>query len=966
MASNINPDNIDGTYPIERINNDSQGFRTNFTNTSTNLQVAKDEIEDLQSKSILKSPLTGEGSTDNDMDGTELTAALLNDTREKVVALGTVSGATAIDHSAGQVHTLTTSGAITLSFANFPTTSYGRVKVEFDITNVAHTVTFPASVTGGVDFLEGWSANVVTFSEINVYVFEFTTYDGVTYTVSDFTRGGGGGAGVPAGGTTGQILVKQSATDGDADWQDQGAAAPSQTEYCPGYTFTYSTTEVFVITGINATGVFGQGRRLKFIDGGSTYYGIVLSAVYGTNTTISMSMEGGDVLTPTITEVCSVTSTTNWAPIVTDPFGGDKIWDIATGAIGGTQYWVAVGDGGKIFYSTDGGINWSAGTSGITYPIRCVAFDSNIEKFWVGGQNSANDFPWIAHSVNGASWVSVAMPTGITAWAVNDYIHEIQYNEAGAYFICSFFDNDGSNYDIFVTNDEFANGITRLTTASADALVAADESGLAANNNQYWTYSSASATVYYTGFTDTSGTAEKSGTALVTANSMLYIGEANVYGVIGQSDGKIEMGTMGSTEYDDDVTFSNAIRRFSHSLLLDRTVCVGDAATIGYIDDADMQTVNGGGIDAWTAVDNGFAPTANISSVAYNESDAVFVAVADNGQICRSTTGLGTAPTPSYSGWTAIAADPFTGGNIEHIATGVIGGTEWWVIAGSTLVFTSTDAGITWTSRSTSIGASITALSYDSTNETFVVGAANGNFAWTNDGTNWTLDNTSVAALGGFGSNRINSMVWDVTAGLWQFIVDFNVSTTGSMSCTGAFTTFTMRETSTLQNMGYRNTSAYQPGIASRAIWSGGVTIGQYWSGATDIQPSGHANMVETVTAVFGKTGTLGDAADIFFGDANGDIELWAVSERTDSTGAMTGQVNGFAFSTAANRMIAVGQAGEIKTQAGLDLESRGTWYDVATPFSGNINAVAYNATDDIFICVCADGVIARSTDGIS
>ena len=47
MASNINPDNIDGTYPIERVNNDSQGFRTNFTNTSSNFTITKAEIEDL-------------------------------------------------------------------------------------------------------------------------------------------------------------------------------------------------------------------------------------------------------------------------------------------------------------------------------------------------------------------------------------------------------------------------------------------------------------------------------------------------------------------------------------------------------------------------------------------------------------------------------------------------------------------------------------------------------------------------------------------------------------------------------------------------------------------------------------------------------------------------------------------------------------------------------------------------------
>jgi len=65
MASDIIPGNIDGTFPIAGIDNDTQGFRTNFTNTSTNFTEAKSEIEDLQSKSILKAPLTGESVTDN-------------------------------------------------------------------------------------------------------------------------------------------------------------------------------------------------------------------------------------------------------------------------------------------------------------------------------------------------------------------------------------------------------------------------------------------------------------------------------------------------------------------------------------------------------------------------------------------------------------------------------------------------------------------------------------------------------------------------------------------------------------------------------------------------------------------------------------------------------------------------------------------------------------------------------------
>ena len=48
MASPINTNNIDGTFPVAGQDNSSQGFRDNFTNLKTNLGYAKTEIEDLQ------------------------------------------------------------------------------------------------------------------------------------------------------------------------------------------------------------------------------------------------------------------------------------------------------------------------------------------------------------------------------------------------------------------------------------------------------------------------------------------------------------------------------------------------------------------------------------------------------------------------------------------------------------------------------------------------------------------------------------------------------------------------------------------------------------------------------------------------------------------------------------------------------------------------------------------------------
>jgi len=48
MASLINPINIDVTYPIAGQDNDTQGFRDNFTNIKNNFITAKSEIEAIQ------------------------------------------------------------------------------------------------------------------------------------------------------------------------------------------------------------------------------------------------------------------------------------------------------------------------------------------------------------------------------------------------------------------------------------------------------------------------------------------------------------------------------------------------------------------------------------------------------------------------------------------------------------------------------------------------------------------------------------------------------------------------------------------------------------------------------------------------------------------------------------------------------------------------------------------------------
>jgi len=191
MASNINSSNIDGTFPIAGQDNDSQGFRDNFTNIKTNFTNAKTEIEDLQSKVVLKSALTGT-TLSNAGGASVLSDFKLQDVSETRVSKGTTSGTVTFDYTGGGYQTVTSSGNITIAFSNFSASgSLSRLRVEMTIANVSHTVTLPSSVTIGADTLQGIipSTKVITFDAIGTYIFEFTTDDaGTTVAVNDLTR----------------------------------------------------------------------------------------------------------------------------------------------------------------------------------------------------------------------------------------------------------------------------------------------------------------------------------------------------------------------------------------------------------------------------------------------------------------------------------------------------------------------------------------------------------------------------------------------------------------------------------------------------------------------------------------------------------------------------------------------------------------------------------------------------------
>ena len=118
MASLVNPFNINGNYPIAGQDNDSQGFRDNFTNIKNNFFYIKQEVEDLQTKVILKNALSGT-TLDNNFLGSQVKNIQTKNQSETVYDWGEVGSVTAteiqLDIALGNIHKLNARGSIKIN-----------------------------------------------------------------------------------------------------------------------------------------------------------------------------------------------------------------------------------------------------------------------------------------------------------------------------------------------------------------------------------------------------------------------------------------------------------------------------------------------------------------------------------------------------------------------------------------------------------------------------------------------------------------------------------------------------------------------------------------------------------------------------------------------------------------------------------------------------------------------------------
>jgi hypothetical protein len=180
--SNINPQNIDGTYPIAGQDNNSQGFRDNFTNTINNFTFAAAELTDLQQNAVLKAPLGSVGQTGtptNDMNYAFLTHAQLKGTVETKNDIGPISSGNnfEVDWETGHFQTVSITTTAGMTFANWPSSSsvWSRLRLQITATTLSN-LTISGTYIENLQNIQGASGNVLTLNT-GVYQFDFSSLD---------------------------------------------------------------------------------------------------------------------------------------------------------------------------------------------------------------------------------------------------------------------------------------------------------------------------------------------------------------------------------------------------------------------------------------------------------------------------------------------------------------------------------------------------------------------------------------------------------------------------------------------------------------------------------------------------------------------------------------------------------------------------------------------------------------------
>lgn len=191
MTSQINPNLIDPTYPIAGQDNNTQGFRDNFSAIKNNFQFAENEINALQQNSV------SFGGT-NDLNGAVFYDVELRNEKYSSESLGNIGNTVTVNYASGSFQNFTINSNVSVGFSNLPESGNAAIltlsvtPTAANVTAQPYQITFPNISGVGINNsgVIGLNGNVLTFPRSNAnvltpYTYQFITNDnGASFTVN--------------------------------------------------------------------------------------------------------------------------------------------------------------------------------------------------------------------------------------------------------------------------------------------------------------------------------------------------------------------------------------------------------------------------------------------------------------------------------------------------------------------------------------------------------------------------------------------------------------------------------------------------------------------------------------------------------------------------------------------------------------------------------------------------------------
>ena len=172
MASGINSTDVDGNFPVAGQDNDSQGFRDNFTTIKNSLATAKTEISTLQTS-------TAKLNAENDFAGTVIKSASLIATTEELYPSINTTSSMNISFVNGHYQIIQVGADVTLTLADWPASEkVGKIRLQLTSDGSSRQITWAVANGGGLKYAADWPGTFTVSSDTNPLIVDFWTHDG--------------------------------------------------------------------------------------------------------------------------------------------------------------------------------------------------------------------------------------------------------------------------------------------------------------------------------------------------------------------------------------------------------------------------------------------------------------------------------------------------------------------------------------------------------------------------------------------------------------------------------------------------------------------------------------------------------------------------------------------------------------------------------------------------------------------